>query len=132
MWLYVSSSSSPDSPSSRCQEYSSGTTRSGFSRRVARSSAILRNSKNVSCSVYSYMLTPASRSTLLPATSLATRRRDSVTGTSSRGRHFSGELTGEGSGEERTTKGLRPLRSRRDRRSEPGFDVPHRNDFVHK
>ena len=61
-------------------EYSSGTIRSGAILRVARSCAILRNSRYVSCSVYSMTPTPSSRSTSQYAHSLFTKRRESFTG----------------------------------------------------
>jgi hypothetical protein len=51
MWLYVSSRSWPDRSSSWRQANSGGTIGSGLIDRVARSSAIFKNSKNVSCSV---------------------------------------------------------------------------------
>ncbi len=51
----------------------------GLSGRVSRSCAILRNSRYVSCSVYSMVPTPSSRSTLQYDQSLSTNRRASDT-----------------------------------------------------
>src|SRR5680860_63942 len=79
MRRYSPSRSSPSVSKSTCHEQLSGTICSGLSERVSRSWAIFRNSRYVSCSVYSIVPTPSSRSTLQYDHSLSTNRRASNT-----------------------------------------------------
>src|SRR5680860_824807 len=75
MRRYSPSRSSPSVSKSTCHEQLSGTICSGLSERVSRSWSIFRNSRYVSCSVYSIVPTPSSRSTLQYDHSLSTKRR---------------------------------------------------------
>jgi len=63
MRVYSNSNAVPCASTSRVQEYCSGMIRSAPNFRVARSCAIFRNNRYVSCSVYSSTPTPSSRRT---------------------------------------------------------------------